>query len=189
MAQVLTKPRPITVEEFRRMVEANVFPADERLELLEGQLFPMSPINPGHATSVRRLIRFFSEHYLDRFLVDAQNPLLLGPHALPQPDLSLLQLSYQLEDHRLPSAEDALLVIEVSDHTLTKDRRQKLPLYAKAGVPETWIVNLKQNQIEVYAHPRQGTYQDQQVYRQGQTVVSATLEGLQVPVDQILTFP
>lgn len=136
------------------MEQAGILGEDERVELLHGSVIVMTPINPPHAAAVRalnsRLMRVFGEVAM----IDVQNPLRLSKDLddlhLPVPDLMFLAQRDYL-DH--PQPEDVLLLIEVADSTLVKDRQVKLPLYANAGITEVWIVNLVDQRTEVYTEP------------------------------------
>jgi Uma2 family endonuclease len=87
-----------------------------------------------------------------------QNPVYIGQHNEPQPDLLLLHPRDDFYESRHPRPEDVYLLIEVSDSTLLTDREEKLPIYAKGGIPEVWIVNLPERVIEVYTAPVAGEY-------------------------------
>ena len=156
---VLPKPSryPLSVEMFRKLGELGLFPEDTRLELIEGELIEMSPIGPEHAQAVsklsRNLQRFETEVY-----VWGQFPLQLSSRSLPMPDITLIKLPVSQYDKRLPLPEDALLVIEVADSSLRLDRGEKWTAYAKAGIPEYWIVNLVDHQLEIYRDPKVDEY-------------------------------
>src|SRR5262249_14543291 len=143
----------ITVDEFNRMCERGVFDPDERIELLEGTIVDMTPIGPSHAQCVDQLTRIFtSAGVRDRVRCRVQGPIQIGAASRPQPDVALVPHG----DYRrvLPTAPtQVLLVIEV-DTSLDRDRRLKLPLYAKAGIQELWLVDLDAQEVEVYREPR-----------------------------------
>src|ERR1043165_4040767 len=142
-----------TVAEFERMGEAGIFARDARLELLEGEIVEMSPIGSSHAGCVKFLGRFLHTSVSDRALVSTQNPIKLDDYSEPQPDVALLRLRDDFYRHAHPKLVDVLLVIEVADTTVDYDRLVKVPLYAKAGIREVWLVNLPEEKIELYAEP------------------------------------
>ena len=140
------------------MERAGAIGEDERIELLGGRIYRMT-INPPHAWAVAALTRNFVVAFDGRAAVAAQHPLRLSADLdsteLPQPDVMLLHEGTYL-DH--PQPHDVLLLVEVSDRSLRKDTALKLPLYAQAGIPELWIVNLVDRRIEVYTTPEGNDY-------------------------------
>ena len=159
--------RLFTVEEYHRLAEVGVLHEDDRVELLNGIIINMMPIGPFHGSSVKRLTHVFESANNGRWITSAQDPIQIGEHSAPQPDLALLHLreDYYLENH--PGPQDVYLLIEVSDSTLLVDREEKLPIYARAGIAEVWIVNLPERVVEVYSSPTNGAYVDCRRVRAG----------------------
>jgi Uma2 family endonuclease len=152
--------RKFTYRELLDMERAGIIQEDQHVELLGGQLI-VTTVNPPHATAVSHLNRRFQRVFAERAQVITQSPLRLSDNMedenLPQPDIMLVAGPEKVyTDHPRPA--DVYLLVEVSDSTLTKDRTMKLPLYAAHGIPELWIVNLVDTQIEVYTHPRGADY-------------------------------
>src|SRR5579871_2328001 len=172
--------RPLRRSEYDRLVQWGVF-GDEQLELLYGTIVAMSPIGTAHAESVRRLLRLFSS-LIDRVEVQIQLPLAASHESEPQPDVSLVPRGDYLADH--PSK--ALLVIEVADTSLKKDRLVKAPLYASAGIPEYWIVNLIDDVIEVHRSPSRGKYREVTRHGRGEVLRPLQFADLAVRVDDDL---
>ncbi|HTP37283.1 MAG TPA: Uma2 family endonuclease, partial [Methyloceanibacter sp.] len=115
----------------------------------------MNPIGSPHAAVTRRLEKRFARAVADGVvLVSVQNPLRLDAYNEPQPDFVALRPRPDAYAASHPGASDALLVVEVSDSSLDHDRKTKLPLYARFGVPEVWIVDLSDSAIEVYPGPK-----------------------------------
>ena len=140
------------METYQRLAELGILREDTRVELIEGQVVEMSPIGARHAACVRRLNRLFAQALLDVAFIDVQNPVVLGTRNAPQPDLAVLALRpHGYPTH--PRAEDTLLVVEVADTTLAYDRDVKLPLYARAAVPEVWLVDVAAEQVHVHRDP------------------------------------
>jgi Uma2 family endonuclease len=146
--------RPLRRVEYERLVELGAF-EDERVELLDGGLVTMSPQGTRHAEVLRRLNRLFAAAALDRALVQVQSPLGMGPRSLPEPDLAVVPPGDYADAH----PESALLVVEVADSSLNKDRA-KAAVYAAGGVPEYWIINLVDNVVEVLRGPHGDRYRD-----------------------------
>ncbi len=133
--------RRFTVHDYHRMGEAGILHEDDRVELIEGELVEMAAIGTRHLTCVNGLTRMLVRGVGDEAIVSVQNPVRLDEHSEPQPDLTVLRMRDYRES--LPVPEDVLLLIEVSDTTLAYDRGVKLPLYARSGIREVWIVDLR----------------------------------------------
>jgi len=131
------------------------------------------------------LSRLFARALLDVAVIDVQNPVVLGTHDAPQPDLVLL--APRADAYRKhPRAKDILLVIEVSDSTLAYDRDVKMPLYADAGIPEAWLVNLPEDRIEVYRDPVAGEYASIHLVTHGAVVTPLQFPDATFAADDIL---
>jgi len=154
---------PITVHEFFRMGETGVLAPDARIELIEGELIDMSPIGPPHASRTAQLNETLVEAARGRAVVWPQNPVLLGDLNAPQPDIALLERREDFYAHGHPQPEDVLLLVEVADTSLAFDRDRKLPLYARFGIPEVWLVNVPGRAVIVHRDPQpeQGRYATQ----------------------------
>ena len=179
--------RQFTVDEYYRMGEAGVFGEDDQVELLDGRIYTMSPIGSEHAACVRRLTRLFVQGAGAEALVSTQNPVRLNEASEPEPDVSLL--SPREDDYAAhhPRPNEVLLVVEVADTSLSFDRDVKLPLYATAGIPELWIVNLDDEQIEVHWAPEGERYTEHRQYERGQSISVRALSDLApIAVDDVL---
>lgn len=149
----LVEKRLITADEYLRMAEVGILGEDEHLELIDGEIVKMSPSGKKHAFAVARLMRMLLQQIPeDACFIWCQATAKFTPHFVPEPDILLLNPEVETED-RDPSVQDVLAVIEVSDSTLTTDRKVKMPRYAAIGIPELWIVNLRKQEIEVYRYP------------------------------------
>lgn len=175
-----------TVDDYYRMAEAGILSWDDRVELIEGEIVDMSPIGVRHARCVDRLNMLLSSILSGKAIVRVQSPIHLDEHSEPQPDLTLLRLRDYSHDDQHPRPEDVLLLIEVSDTTLTIDQKAKLPLYARASIPEVWIVNLQQDRVEVYADPERGAYKMVQPAARGQSLSVPTFPAARLQVEDIL---
>lgn len=178
--------RSFTVDEYDRMVQAGIFKEDDRIELIAGEIVQMAPIGSRHAACVKRLNQLFSQRVGSRALVSVQDPLRLEMHSEPQPDLALIRPrpDYYALGH--PGPGDTLLVIEVAESSGEPDRQVKIPLYARAGVPEVWLVDLATDMVEVYRRPAPQGYQETQRLRRGQRVATQGLPDVVMSADDIL---
>jgi len=163
-----------TVEEYHRMGEVGLLDADARVELIEGEIVEMAPIGDAHAAISNQLTRLLVLAVGERGIVAVGNPVRLSLNSEPQPDFSVLRPRPGYST-RGPRPEDIMLAVEVSDTTLRRDRQVKLAMYASAGIPEFWIVNLEIREVEIYRSPAGDTYAS--VERKGPGNV-ATIAGL-----------
>lgn len=175
----------LSVADYARMQAAGVFGAEDRVELIDGELITMSPIGPGHAGTVKRLIRLLSKSLGDDVIVSAQDPVILNDYSEPQPDIAVLRYRDDFYSGSHPGPGDILLLIEVSDTTYEYDRKVKLLRYARAGVPEVWIVNLEAQQIERFAALAGESYSTEQALVRGEVLEVAT-GGLTLAVEAVL---
>ena len=178
--------RRFTVDEYHRMGRAGVFHEDDRVELLEGRIVEMSPIGPAHAGCVAALTGLLSRGGGEHVVVWVQNPVDLGERSELQPDVALLAPRADAYRTAHPRARDVLLVIEVADTSLEHDRDVKVPLYAAAGVPEVWLVNMTNYSITLYRDPFGGRYVTLRTARRGDTVTSFRLPRVTLRVEDIL---
>ena len=147
-----------TVDEYRRMGETGILGEDDRVELIEGEVIETAPIGSVHAGTVDYLVGALLRGVGDRAIVRSQNPVALGSRSEPQPDLTLLQPRPDFYRSRHPTPADVFLVVEVADTTQRYDRQVKLPLYARHGIPEAWIVDLESNALSVFREPSADGY-------------------------------
>jgi Uma2 family endonuclease len=152
----------LTVADYHRMGEAGVFAHDARVELIEGEVIDMAPIGSRHAGTVSFLIARFGACLGEHGIVWPQNPVVLDLHSEPQPDLAILRPRGDFYRLSHPRPNDVLLLIEVSEATLRYDQEVKLRLYARAGVPEVWIVDLESSVLLIYTKPAGEEYGERQ---------------------------
>lgn len=150
------------------MVEAGVFAPDARLELLEGEVINMTPQRSRHATAVTLVQNALLAVFRVGFHVRTQLPLSLGDFSEPEPDVAVVKGSPR--DYRDAHPAWAVLVVEVSETTLDYDRGRKRPVYARAGIPEYWILDVDSGTLEVYREPRADGYGQRQLLRLGDVV-------------------
>ena len=168
------------------MGEAGILPSDERTELIEGDVFVMPPIGPGHAEGNSRVDRVFQRRFSDRVMVRSQSPIRLPNDSEPQPDIVLARLRPEGYGAAHPRPEDILLVVEISDTTLASDREKKLPLYARAGIPETWLMNLPDDRIEVYRDPAPEGYRSITLVPRDGAVAPLAFPDVTIPCAELL---
>jgi len=142
------------------MGETGILERDDHLELVEGEIIRMSPIGSRHAACVRRLTALFAQRLGARACVSVQNPVVLGRHSELQPDVAILRPRADAYAEHHPGPADILLIVEVIDSSGNYDRGTKLPLYARARLPEVWLVDLPQATIDIYRAPSLRGYRD-----------------------------
>jgi len=175
-----------TVDDYHRMVQAGILSEDDRVELIEGEIVTMSPIGSRHAACVKRLLRLFIRGVGDRAIVAAQDPIRLGEHSEPQPDLSLLKPREDFYASEHPGPEDVLLLLEVAETSAEYDRKVKIPLYARFGIKEVWLIDLEAETVEVYREPSWEGYQERKVLGRGEVISPTAFPELGLPVDEAL---
>ena len=174
-----------TVEEYHRMGQTGILGPEARVELIDGDIVSMSPIGVRHANVVTNLTELFVMQAAGRFRVSPQNPLGIGQRSEFQPDLVLVKGGEPLGHH--PSPADVVLVVEVSDTTLRCDLNVKLPRYARARVPEVWIVDVGRDAIERFTGPKDdGAFERHDRFGRDDEIQLATLPDLRVRVREAI---
>jgi Uma2 family endonuclease len=164
------RPFPITLKNYYKMAEVGILDASKRYELLYGVVYEAHPVGPGHANRVEELRRSLETCVKFEGAVVTQYPLQIDDTNEPQPDIIVLKPPLGQYRERHPKPQDVLLIIEVSNTTLHTDRNSKLKLYAQAGIPEYWILNLPKKQLEIYTHPdpEEGRYLEVHTLSEGE---------------------
>ena len=168
------------------MAEIGVLRPDARVELVDGSIIDMPSIRPMQAAVVRRLNQVFNSCSKDRWLLSVQNPVHLEDKSEPQPDLMLLKPAADDYTSHHPTPADVFLLIEVADSTLETDRELKLPGYARAAIPEVWIVNLAEGSLEVFREPHDAGYANSQILHEGDSIAPALFPDAVIDVAQLL---
>jgi Uma2 family endonuclease len=140
--------RKWTIEEYHRAADLQLFRPDERLELIEGDILVMSPKGSAHVVCCQKLLRSLRFNLASDYDFQCQDPIQIGDSE-PEPDLAIIRRNLA----RIPTAEDVVIVMEISDSTLKYDRETKGKIYAKAQIKEYWIFNLIENVLEIYREP------------------------------------
>jgi Uma2 family endonuclease len=175
-----------TAARYFALVDEGVLHADDRVELLEGVIVAMSPQNPPHASAVYRTYEAIRTVVGTRALVRVQLPLIAGSLSVPEPDVAVVP--GRASDYDTAHPTGALLVVEVADTSLLEDRLTKAAIYAAANVPEYWIVNLRDDWIEVFRspEPEAKSYRERLRIGRGGRVESVMFEGASLAVDDLL---
>lgn len=173
-----------TPEQFHRLSAMGLLDAEHRYELIEGDIYEMTPVGPEHGYTVDIATqRFTPRSKPGEYFVRIQNPLRLGDSE-PAPDISIVPGNPEDYQHALPTT--ALLIIEVADTSLEHDRATKLALYARHQIPEYWIVNLRERVVEVYREPQGDVYRSLRLYTPDETITPLFDSEWQVQVGSLL---
>ncbi len=186
MASSGTAPQRYTVHRYLGLVDEGILRPDDPVELLEGLIVAEPPANPPHASATRRISEALRTAVGERAVICVQQPFLAGRYSLPEPDVAVVP--GQLEDYDAIHPSAALLVVEVADRSLQQDRLTKAPIYAAAGVPEYWIVNLTERCVEIYRQPwpKRRRYAVTLKASPGETITLAALNDTSVAVANLL---
>ncbi|MBD2029494.1 Uma2 family endonuclease [Phormidium sp. FACHB-322] len=144
------------------MISAGILTPEDRVELLDGQIVEMVPQDPPHASRIDDGGDYLKAVFANRAKVRVQLPITLAPGSEPEPDFAIVRIDENRYRDRHPQSQDVLLLIEVADSTLKRDRIYKAEIYAKAGISEYWIVDFKKRQVVVSQDPQDGVYQSDQ---------------------------
>jgi Uma2 family endonuclease len=160
----------LTVTQYHQMIAAGILTSNDPVELLDGWLVQKMAKNPPHRVTTRLVREALESIIPDGWYVETQEPITLT-ESEPEPDVAIIRGNTRnyLDHH--PGASEVALVIEVADSTLERDRKLKQPIYARAGIPTYWIVNLISHQLEIYTKPTPEGYQSQVILSQGSTNV------------------
>jgi Uma2 family endonuclease len=147
-----------SVDDYYRMAETGILRPGDRVELIEGEIIDRAPIGSRHAAAVNRISNILKLSVGTQAIVAIQNPVRLDRHSEPQPDIALLHPHADFYAAAHPGPADVLLIIEVADSTLRYDRDTKLPLYARHGIPEVWLVDIDNNSFTIHRTPQAAGY-------------------------------
>lgn len=162
----------LTVAQYHRMGEAGILRADARVELINGEIIDMAPTGSRHAGTVIQLAHILRQALDQNAQIAVQSPLVLNDESEPEPDLAVLRPRADFYKSSHPGPGDVLLLIEVADSSLRYDRLIKVPLYARHGIPEVWLVDLEGRRVSRFTDP------GPQGYRRSDT--PAELSGLEI---------
>lgn len=182
---VLTRHK-LSVDVYYRMIDIGVFGKEDRVELIDGEIIDMAPIGQDHAGTVNGLAEALFLAFAGRAIVSVQNPIQLDERSAPQPDFAVLRRRDDFyRTGTRPGPADILLLIEVADSSLRFDRTVKLPLYAKAGIAEVWIVDLQHQVVEVNRAPVDDRYGEVATKKIGDGLIPLLAPDVRIGMDQV----
>ena len=179
--ETMLEPHRFTVAEYHQIYESGVLPREPRSQLIQGEIYFMAAMNKAHFDALRILNKNLLKTY--GTLVELSNRAPISLWNMSEPDFALLYPDYP---GGIPKAKDVLFVIEVSDSSLKFDREKKTPEYARSGIPEVWILNLEERQLEIYRQPSGEKYLHLQIVLEGKT--AAPLFAPEIMLDWFLAL-
>jgi len=175
----------ITTAKYHALIRSGAFTEEDRLELIDGYLVQKMSIGSLHAGVVKALNFLLSRRIGDRAIVAVQDPISINEYSEPEPDVVIAKFREDFYKNAHPEPADVLLVIEVADTSLTYDRTAKIPLYAAAGIAESWLIDLSSHQVTVFSRPDGAAYLQSQVYGVGDSLQVPGFSDVQVTVAEL----
>lgn len=183
-ANSTTNLRLLTVQDYHRMVESGILAADERVELIEGQLLKMAAKGTAHSAAVTRIERVLSQRLAA--LLRLQDPVQLSDFSEPEPDVAIVQIDLlDYEDHH-PTPAEIFWLIEVADTTLKRDRELKAPTYGRSQILEYWILDLQERRLWVFRQPGAEGYGREQILAESETIAPLAFPDCLIQVGEFL---
>lgn len=184
--QALQRRHHFDVRDFHEMAKIGLFAPEHRVELIDGEMFDMSPIGPAHCGTTSRLTRLLFGQVRDGdAIISVQNAVVLDNHSELYPDLALLRWRSDDYTKAHPTPQDVLLLIEVADSSATTDREIKVPKYARGNIPEVWLLDLPRQRLEIYRRPDGGEYREILLPRSDETVSPQLLPDVALKVAEL----
>ena len=178
--------RRFTVDEYYQMARAGILTEGDRVELIDGEIVEVAPLGPRHAAGVMRLTQLFGQRFGDAALINVQNPVRLDERTEPQPDVALLRPRADFYASGHPTPAEVLLIVEVAETSVEADRRIKVPLYARSGIPETWLVDFIGEAITIYREPTPDGYRTVRTARRGERLACLAFPNRELAVVEII---
>jgi Uma2 family endonuclease len=177
-------PRNFSRQDYDKMIGAGILREDERVELIAGRVLQMSPEGPRHAGTIDLVAEVLRRVFGPEHTVRVQHPLIVDPQDEPEPDIAVVRGNPRA--HLSQHPRDPVLVVEVAETSLAFDRQDKAQLYARANVPEYWIVNLIDRRIEVHRDPAPGGYRDIAALAADEIVAPLASPAAAIPIATLL---
>lgn len=175
----------ISCDLYHTMIASGLLTPEHRVELIDGYLVTKKSIAPNHGATVNRLNWLLSRRLGDEVIVTVQNPITIHDYSEPEPDIVVAKFRDDFYAKQHPYPEDVLLVIEVADSSLAYDRDAKIPLYAAAGIPEVWLVDLAQSQVHVFRRPEGAVFTEQRSHKVGDTLRVPGVADVPISVSEL----
>jgi len=184
VSQYTPGPWQCSTQQYLRMIETGVLGPADKVELIDGVITPMSPSGPAHTNAVMQLNELFSP-LIGRMKLLVQGTVKLGDGQIFDPDFALLRIRDEGYGQRHAEPADILLIIEVADTSLQKDRQVKQRVYAQADIAEYWIADLNRKAMIVHRDPEGEVYNRIETFHGGQSVAPLAAHDLLIAVEQV----
>ncbi|MGI2903460.1 Uma2 family endonuclease [Tolypothrix sp. VBCCA 56010] len=179
-----TKNRLWTVEEYHRMIDAGILTPNDKVELLEGRIIQMSPQKPPPAATTQRTSDYLKDILTDKAYVRMQLPITLSTSE-PEPDIAVVRINAGTYSDHHPSAEEIFLLIEVAYTTLTFDKEEKAPIYARANILEYWILDIENRQVYIYRNPTTSGYKTETILQVNAALAPLAFPEIEIPFSEL----
>jgi Uma2 family endonuclease len=186
MNAVVPARKLFSVREYDELIATGFFTGKKRVELIEGELIEKMTQGDPHIGCINRLNFLFTPTLVGKAIVSIQNAIVVNPYSAPEPDVAILRYREDFYAAGKAKPEDVLLVIEVSDSTVRYDRQTKMPLYARAGIEEAWLVNLPRKVLEIHRSPVNGKYEVVKKLGKNESIAPLNFPELQLKVTEII---
>ncbi len=176
-----------TVADYHQLIASGHFTCADRIELINGELTLMPPIGPEHSFHTTRITNIVPLKLPGGVLLRMNEPVSIRNHSEPQPDAAIVRDRADGYRTAHPEPKDVLLIIEVADNSVDFDLKVKSKLYSKAGIPEYWVVEVKERRVSVHTIPTARGYKTMQVFEGGDVIKSCSVKGLTIKVKELLS--
>lgn len=178
--------RTWTREEYDRLADLGVFKADERLELVDGQIVRKMTHNPPHFQAFTRVSTWLGGIVGQGLYVRSMGPIALSDISEPEPDVVVAIGTDETYSDRHPEPSEVVLLVEISHSSIDRDRRIKLPLYAAAGIPEAWLLDIDSRKLEIYRDPFEGRFKSVTILAESETAATHFAPEASIRVSALL---
>ncbi|MEQ8414301.1 MAG: Uma2 family endonuclease [Imperialibacter sp.] len=175
--------RLINVDEYYKMAEVGILKPDERLELINGEIYTIGRLSSRHASILKKVTNYFMGLLADSVIVSTRHPVRIDSSNEPEPGISILKFREDYYSSAHPVPADVLVIMEIASSSLDFDRERRVPLYASCSIPEYWIIDIESKVIEVYTLPQGRNYLNRQVFNPGDGISSL---GRSIEVKELL---
>jgi len=173
-----------TVDEYHRLIESGFLTPEDNLELLDGQIIQKNPQSPVHAATTQHIYQYLQNQLKSQADVRSQRPITLST-SVPEPDIAVVRIDTDEHSDRYPTPNQILLLIEVADTTLVCDREQKAAIYARANIPDYWIVDLTERQVHICRNPSKQRYQSQTILNKNVFLAPLAFPEIEIPFSEL----
>jgi len=183
---MIAEVRLITVQEYHKMGETGIISADEKVELIEGQIIKKPMKGTSHEAAITRAERALRKPLEDRVLLRLQSAVRLSDYSEPEPDIAVVYPdAMDYEDHH-PTPPEIYLIVEIADTTLKRDKESKAKVYAKAGINDYWVLDITNRQLYAFREPTATGYKNEQILSDDATISPIAFPNVTIKVSEML---